>query len=118
MTLRKYFNNNAGLFAGIALFSFLMIETLKAHIILSFTSYYFVLLLLTYILWNAKLDVKEALWKFFLFLGYLLFFLSLLEFGNEYNIILTNLPEIILSIPSLIFAFAILRRIYKTIKGD
>ncbi|MEK6840471.1 MAG: hypothetical protein AABX79_00780 [Nanoarchaeota archaeon] len=118
MSLRNYFNNNAGLFAGVALFSFLMVETLKSHIILSFVSYYFVVLLLIYITWNAKLDVKEPIWKFFLFLGYVLFFLSLLEFGYEYNSILLKLPEIILYFPTMIFMFALLRRIYKTIKGN
>jgi len=114
MFIKNYFNENAGLFAALALFTFLMVDTLSTHLILSFVSYFFVFLLLSYLFWN--MDLPKSGWEGLLLIGYFLFFLSLLEFGNEYNSILSNAPGIIFYIPTLFFIASIIKMFYQLCK--
>ncbi len=114
--MKEYFNNNGGLFAALALFTFLMVDTLETNLFLSFVSYFFVFLLLAYLVWD--MNVPKNGWEGLLQLGYLIFFISLLSYGNGYGPILSGAPQILFYIPTLFYGVALIRMIYKFVKRN
>ena len=85
--LQKYFEENQGIIAGLALFLVVVFSSIDYNLFLSFGAYFFSFILIYYLI--LKLSYLEELpsqWFFIIFLGYFVFILGLFSFSiNIYS---------------------------------
>lgn len=75
----NYFDKNQGVFATLAFFLVIVFSSSSQYLFLSFTAYFIVFMLLSYLL--LRIDNFKSGWLNFLYFAFLLFMIALLLFG-------------------------------------